>query len=666
LSDSKPQNDTLEFKAIGLKVGLEVHQQLATREKLFCDCPVSTPASSTKPLILKSETIDGDFPIQFTRVLRASRSELGEVDAAAQFEALRESRIRYYCNDASSCLVEVDEEPPHELNQEALQTSLIFALALGSRIVDEMHVMRKIVVDGSNTSGFQRTLVIALNGALVYNSGKSSVKVQGVSLEEDAARALVPESRSSTEREDKAYILDRLGIPLVEVALAPIEGTPEDVREAAGVLGRLMRSTGRIARGLGTIRQDLNISVLNGNVIEVKGVQRLDQIPKVVTYESARQVFFVRLAKEIEEKIGRNIDVSTFDVTNVFVNTKSDVLKHSLSDLHKPEIRCIVAKKFAGYIGRENSFGSRLGKELGSIARSYGLGGVIHSDELPKYGITVEEIQRVRVAANSTKSDAFVLLSGERSKVEACINTLISRLRFATIGVPAETRVATPENETAFLRPRPGSARMYPETDIPLIRISKQEIESLRRFVPEPWDALVAKFASEYDLPRHLAERLYDSDYRSLFERVISRTKLGPRLVASVLIDTLQSLTREGFAVDQIQERSLEEIFHSLDNGDFAKEALPKILSFFADEPLLSIRNALQKAGLHAIGEGELTRIVDGAIRDNRELISSKGMAGQSTLIGRVMQQVRGKADGKIVSKIVSERLKAYLETARD
>ena len=177
--------------------------------------------------------------------------------------------MNYIAPFETTCLVEADEEPPHPISLEGLDTALIFGLSLDSRVLDEVHVMRKIVVDGSNTSGFQRTAVIALGGELRYAKEKR-VKVQSISLEEDAARTI------KDEKGGRTYALDRLGTPLVEVALAPIEGSPADAEEAAKTLGKLMRSTGRVARGIGTIRQDLNISVMNGKVIEVKGVQRLD------------------------------------------------------------------------------------------------------------------------------------------------------------------------------------------------------------------------------------------------------------------------------------------------------------------------------------------------------------------------------------------------------
>jgi len=52
------------------------------------------------------------------------------------------------------------------MSREALESALMVALLLGSNVVDEVHVMRKIVIDGSNTTGFQRTSVLGLGGRL--------------------------------------------------------------------------------------------------------------------------------------------------------------------------------------------------------------------------------------------------------------------------------------------------------------------------------------------------------------------------------------------------------------------------------------------------------------------------------------------------------------------
>jgi glutamyl-tRNA(Gln) amidotransferase subunit E len=634
--------NALDYEAIWLKVGLEVHQQLATSTKLFCACP---------PFIGDEDEVVSDKTSEFRRILRPASSELGEIDEAAEFESRHVIRVKYIASKTSSCLVEADEEPPHPISKEALETALLFSLALKSRIADEIHVMRKIVVDGSNTSGFQRTAIISLGGELQY--GSSAVAVQTIGLEEDACRAVRDDGEHEAER---TYALDRLGTPLVEVALAPIHGSPEDVESAARTLGRLMRATGRVARGLGTIRQDLNISVMNGKVIEVKGVQRLDQIRKVVLFEGTRQKFFFDLAKEIREKLGENLKIQTHDVTDLFRNSQSNVIKKALAKGNSG-VLCITVKGFAGFIGRENKFHSRLGSELGAIAKTYGLGGVFHSDELPNYGITEEEIARTQSQTNLSARDAFVLIAGERHIITKAAEALRKRLQHSTAGVPAETRAAILEGETSFLRPRPGAARMYPETDIPLIQVPPETLEKLRGEIPEPWEKQVADFTLKYDLPRQLGEPMFDSDRKDLFERVIESAKLSPRYVASVLIDTFLSLSRNGIPVESIDDETILQIFEALSAGKFAKEALPEILRQISAQPRMSLEDALSKSAFGMIGEAELSKVIDEVIQQNIELVNAKGASAHSLLMGKVMQRVRGKAEGKLVNETLAKRL---------
>lgn len=636
--------EEIDLKSINLKVGLEVHQQLATPTKLFCACP---------PFGEGEEEIDLENTPTFTRILRPVTSELGEVDVAAQFESRKEVVVTYFAPAENTCLVEADEEPPHPISREAMDTAMIFALALESRIIDEVHVMRKIVVDGSNTSGFQRTAVVALGGRLKYDEGKE-VKVQSISVEEDAARAV----KSDKMGADRAYALDRLGSPLVEVALAPIEASAEDPEQAAVTLGKMLRSTGRIARGIGTIRQDLNVSVMGGSVIEVKGVQRLDQFKKVIKYEAARQKFFYDLSSEIKEKIGENLNISKVDVTELFRKTSSKILRKSLAE-ESSDVICIVIKGFAGFIGRENEFHARLGKELGSIAKSYGLGGVFHSDELPNYGITPGEVRNVRANEKLEDNDAFILVTGRSQKTRIVADALISRLnQAATIGLPPETRAASIDGETTFIRPRPGSARMYPETDIPLIEVRDETLNRLRREIPEPWEKLVEGFTTKYSLPNQLGEPLFDSDRRSLFEKVISETGLSPTFVASTLVDSFLSLSRSGVQVDSIKDERLLQLFKGLNEGKFAKEAVQDILREMAAIPSSSFDEILSRKGFGRISKDELRQIIDEIVEQNSNLIATKGVDGaKSTLMGKVMQRVRGKVDGKEVSEELGSRL---------
>jgi len=267
----------MDYKKLGLKCGLEIHRQLDTKHKLFCDCP--TRMEEREPvMILKRK----QHPVA---------SELGEVDVAAQYEFLRNRTFHYQVFPGEDCLVECDEEPIHPVNQEALEIALQIALLLNCTIPEEIHVMRKTVIDGSNTAAFQRTMVIGLDGFIEYKGKR--MEITHVSLEEDAA-AIIEE-----KEKDVIFRLNRLGIPLVEIGTGLLVNySPEEVEDIAHMIGMICRSTGKVKRGIGTVRQDVNVSIKAGNRVEIKGIQKLGLVSKVIELEVQRQLSLPKVEKE--------------------------------------------------------------------------------------------------------------------------------------------------------------------------------------------------------------------------------------------------------------------------------------------------------------------------------------------------------------------------------
>lgn len=618
-----------------VKVGLEIHQQLASANKLFCECP-----------IVKSE----ELPLSFRRRLRPAQSETGKLDPAAVFEFTKGRSNVYLWNPESSCLVEADEEPPHQLNGEALDIVLQIAGLLHSNIVDEVHVMRKIVIDGSNTTGFQRTAVIGLGGYLDVEGVR--VGVQSVTVEEDAARII------GEDDESRRFGLDRLAVPLVEVALDPIAGSPEAVGRVALYLGRTFRSTGRVARGLGTIRQDLNVSVKGGRVVEVKGVQKLNLLPKVVAYEVARQLGLLEVSSKLKERGVRTVECGQLDASGLLLNTGSRVIRARL--MEGGTVLCIRAGGLRGLMGWEPSPGIRLGKEVAEVARVNGLGGIIHSDEFLKQGISQEEEEALRRQCGAGKDAALILLAGPASKVERAVLRVIQRLKQAAEGVPAETRSATEDGESRFMRPRPGAQRMYPETDVPDVVIAGDRLSALAKLVPESWEQTVSRYERKYSLSRDLAVKLLDSDFLDFFEGLESRLGLEPSLVASILVDLPVRLAREGIPEDALGQETIAEVLKAIDSGMIAKEAAPDVLRSIGRGESKSVSEAVERLGLSPIDASRLSEIIESVIRSSRVLIEAKGEATFSQLMGQVMAQVRGRADGRLVSRLLKERLAAF------
>lgn len=625
-----------------IRCGLEIHQMLDTREKLFCSCPTE---------IIKDP---GDLTVW--RKLRVAKSEIGEIDPAALFEYEKGLSFTYEGYSSSTCLVELDEEPPHELNREALELTLKFALMVGAHVVDELHVMRKIVIDGSNTTGFQRTVLVALGGEI--RVGDKTIPLQTICLEEDAARKISEDK----EKRVVTYRLDRLGVPLIEVATAPVITSPEEARDVALRIGLLLRSLGRVKRGLGTIRQDLNVSVEGGAKVEIKGVQYLDLIPKVVQYEALRQKNLLEIRDELRRR-GVDEDMLAFnpvEVTELFQNTKSKVAKQALSA--GGVALALKLPRFAGLLGREIQPGRRLGTELADRARYRAeVGGLFHSDELPGYGITREEVDSVKSKLGCGDNDAFVLVFERRDKALDALRAAWERAVEALHGVPEETRAANPDGTSRYMRPRPGSARMYPETDVRPIRVSREWLEKLRLELPEPPEKTLEKLRERYSLPESIAWMLFDTQQLYLFEELVTKTGAPPVLVASTLTNTLVSLRRDGVPVENITEEHLADLFKLVAKGQIAKEAVPDVLRELALNPDESVEEAVTKVGVVALSVEKLKEIVAGIILENSEYVREKGEKAFGKIMGIVMEKVRGRVDGKIVADVVREEIRRFL-----
>jgi glutamyl-tRNA(Gln) amidotransferase subunit E len=626
------------FEDLKVRVGFEIHQQLSTSSKLFCNC--------------ECKDAHGDYDYDFIRLLRPAKSELGGVDKAALFEYTKMNTIKYHSKRGLSCLVEADEEPPHDINGDALETVLLFSLALNSNIVDEAHVMRKLVIDGSNVSGFQRTMLVSTGGCLRVDDSKD-VGVQSICLEEDAAKLL------SNNASFKEYGLDRLGIPLVEIALEPISGSPSEVMHVALTLGRLLRGSKRVARGLGSIRQDVNVSVNDGAVVEIKGVQQLSQLVKVIEYETKRQFGLIKIAEEFKK---RNVDDGSIgdeivDVTFLFKNSNSNIIKKITKD---PEsaLLSIRIQELNGLFGYEPSDGIRIGKELGEFVRFFGLGGIFHSDELPNYGITVNDVERIKELLNLSSNDAFIILGGNKKKISRVIKPLIFRLIQFKYGVTAETRAAGIDGTTFFLRPRAGSARMYPETDILPIPIGSDFLNSIRQKIPLPWNQLIAHLIDKYSLNVKLAEQIFDSDYFDVFEKIVLSSKnIKPTFIASKLTEDIVSLTRNDLDKSLLTDDIVKEIFYHLDNGLIAKESIILIFEKIMKKECTSVKEAIESLNLKKMGDDELHKILNNILTDNIHIIREKGINSISTLMGKSMSVLRGKVDGYKINQYLKDQV---------
>jgi glutamyl-tRNA(Gln) amidotransferase subunit E len=629
---------SLDYEKLGLRVGFEIHQELETH-KLFCECP--------------SRLRDEKSEMVVARRLRPTQSEMGEVDRAALAEAIKGKGFGYQLCPDSVCLVELDEEPPHLVNEEALDVTLQIALMLNAKPVDEIHTMRKIVIDGSNTAGFQRTMLVATDGFVEVEGKKFSIPT--ICLEEDAARKM-GEDESSVD-----YRLDRLGIPLVEIATGAEFSDPETPAKVALYIGQMLRATGRVKRGIGTIRQDINISIARGARQEIKGVQELKLIPEVIRREVQRQLGLLEIRDELKRRGAQKVRLDIFDVSEVFKNTDCEFIRRALE--RGGGAFAVRLPKFAGLIGLELQPGRRFGTELADRARLYGkVSGIFHTDEIPRYGISGQEVKNLKETLRALDEDAVIIVADVKQKAEAALEAVIERVNQAFDGVLEGTRRALPDGNTEFMRPLPGAERMYPETDIPPISVTGERLRRLRAHLPELPEKKVERFMESYGLSRELAKRMVFSENLPLFEKLIEKTGAEPTTIAATLEETLVSIRREGVKVENIRTSDLEVIFSQVASGTLARGAIPEVLKVVAGG--LSVDEAVEKLGLRLLEKSEVEKLVGEAVRDNLELVKTRGMGALGPLMGVVMEKVRGKADGKLVHELLRREIEKLTSNA--
>ncbi|MEM3154231.1 MAG: Glu-tRNA(Gln) amidotransferase subunit GatE [Candidatus Woesearchaeota archaeon] len=598
-----------------IKCGLEIHQQLDTK-KLFCEC--DSVIQENNPLYT------------IMRKLRAVVGETGEVDVAAAQEAMKGKKYLYEGYDENCCLIELDEEPPRGLRSEALTAAIQVAKLFKAKFVDEVQVMRKTVVDGSNTSGFQRTALVAYNGKI--DSTLGIVSIPSIIVEEDSCRIINDEPDQSTFR------LDRLGIPLLEISTAPDIVSPGHAQEVAEKIGLLLRSTGKVKRGLGTIRQDLNVSIEDGERVEIKGAQDLKLIPKLVELEALRQQNLLDIKKELEKRNVRDVIAQIMDCTRLLINSKAKIIQSTIAK--GGVVLGIKLSEFKGLIGKEVQPGRRLGTEFSDRARvAAGVGGIFHSDELPNYGILPDEVDKIAKHLDCGARDAFVLVADMKSKAERALQAVIVRAKDALHGVPKEVRRANDDGTTAFMRPMPGAARMYPETDVLPIRLTKKMIDEVE--LPELIEHRIARY-EKLGLGHDLAELTAKSDRSALFDDFVKSFKgLKPAYIAELLMTAERTIKRQ-FGIEICpSDEDYCAILQALEHEEISKESILEILK--EKKP---VRDILHKYRL--MSEGELLRALTRIVENNKGLPFN-------ALIGKAMAELRGKASGQKIVELLKK-----------
>jgi len=634
-----------DYEKLGLKAGLEVHQQLDTG-KLF----IRTQSTLTE---------ETDFVVE--RKLRPVPSELGEYDKTALDAFKRNETFCYSGKRENISLVELDEEPPQPLDKEALRTALEITLLCNSKPVSKAVPMRKTVIDGSNTSAFQRTMLLSLGGHFLIktpheNEKEKRIGVQTIILEEDAARPI------KREQGKAQYNLDRLGIPLIELATDPDIRTPEEAITTAAKIGEIMRLTSKVKRGKGTIRQDVNVSIAQGARCEIKGCQELEQIGALVEKEVERQLDLLALGKKLKhayakqleragedkQKISSQLFIEPKEVTKAFDGTACKFIKEK----SVWGIKISGAKGFLGEKVGEKRFGS----ELSAYAKATGVSGLLHRDEMPAYGIIQKEIDSICYLLGCSAEDNFVLIVAPEGSAHKGFEAIRERFLFAFNGVPSETRGALEDASSEYQRPLSGEARMYPETDLLPEIITDKMLKEIKRSLPLSVESRIGLY-TQWGLSTNHVEEMKLSNYARFFETCVEKGA-NAKVTASLLLQTLTELKREKIEVEKIKLAQIEELLLSEAQGQINKNNLALALTEIAKgatvEEVLSAKKSVE------VDSEAVRKKIAEIVSQNLPLVQGKGMGAMGPLMGDIMKIPELKmVDGKLLSELLKKEILA-------
>jgi len=607
---------TIDYKKIGFRAGLEIHQQLEGG-KLFCSCPG----------VLRQD--EPSFEIK--RKLHLVAGEGGKVDVAAKYQHSEDKEFIYQAYD-STCLVELDSEPPHRINPVALNTALEIAILLNCTIIPLTQIMRKTVINGSNTGGFQRTVMIARDGYIETSKGK--VGIDSLFLEEDSARPILKEKNRVT------YRLDRLGIPLVEITTKPDLKSAEHVKEAALIIGDIIRSS-KVRRGIGTIRQDLNISIKGSHRVEIKGFQDTKIMEKTVNLEITRQEMYLDFIN-YKFKLQDIVDVTDL-ITPELTWMKNGIESgYSFVAFRLPE--------FNGRLKKTKEANVWMGHEISGYAKTRGFGGIVHSDEdMNKYKFSLSEIKNLEKKLEVKKNDAWIMVLGNKHESERMISELIFPFLCGLKNSnPSEVRNCLADGSTEFLRPMPGSSRMYPETDCELLHLGRNKVNEVKRNLSELRSVILKKLKKE-GLSQDMLTILFKENKIEEFKE-INHVIMIPKLVGKALLLMPKEIAGK-------VKKPISEIEKSL-TTDILIFILEKVKSKELSESDL-------KVVLEKIVNGEsvekaikIEKVELGEIESKvKKIIESNPGLRPNAYMGIVMKEFKGKLSGGDAMKVIMKVL---------
>lgn len=624
-----------DYAKVGFKAGLEVHQQLLTKSKLFCRCPAG-------------RLHDEGYHSEILRHMRPTLSELGEYDGTALMEFKTQKEIIYHIDYETVCTYEMDDTPPFMIDDEALDISIEIGLLYGAAIVDELHIARKQYLDGSIPTGFQRTAITCVGGKVPYKDRE--IGLIQMSIEEDSCR----------EREDvghrRVYITDRLGMPLIETVTKPEMKTPQEIADVNHIIRKLARTTGKVRTGMGAGRQDVNVSVEGGTRIEIKGVPRISEIPLLAYHESMRQWNLLRLRDELHARgiTEESFKSQTADVTSLLRKTKFSPIKAAIDRGWK--VNCVNLIGFKDLLNWETQTDTYFSREISDRVRVIAclttLPNILHSDNA-RENLSASEWNKLKAHIGATENDTIVLVWGDDRDYDTGAKEIVIRAKEATIGIPSETRQALRDGTVGFERILPGPERMYPDTDLPPVFISPERRKKIIDGMPTPfWET--EKWYKEIGLKEEYFDKLTLSGKAELFEKAVKEYDIEPNLAFKILVLFNDKLRKDGYDTEYLNDDAYLNLFEAYKNGDIVREGL-----CYTMETICVNKGYTEMLMPDIASKEEIAETIKIKKKELENETIRKPEKYNQILMGKVMDKLRGRANGKDVMELISNGAEA-------
>ncbi len=614
-----------DYDRIGFMSGLEVHQQLKTKHKLFCKCPAG--------IYQKFDEYDA----RVIRHMRPTLSELGEYDGTALMEFKTRKEIIYHLSNDTACTYDVDDTPPFRLNPEALEIAIKISLLSKMNIVGEVHITRKQYLDGSIPTGFQRTGIIGIEGKIKLKH--KEIRLIQLSLEEDSCREV------SDIGHTRIYRTDRLGMPLIETVTYPDCNNPDEVKETCDFIRFLNRSTNLVRTGIGAGRQDVNVSCRGGSRVEIKGVAHSKWIPELTHNEAYRQWALLAVKEKLSEKFSDHSNWKTEPKElNGFFKPKNQMLRDAL--IQKNKVYAVNLKGFKGILSHFTQPGKMFADEItdrlkviACLEKPF----MTHSEELEPL-LSDAEWNEILVMLEAKPDDAQIIFWGPQDDIKTALETIEERCLMAFEGVPNETRKSFENGTTIFERVLPGADRMYPDTDSAPIPLENAYIEELSKDLPSDIIERYHKL-KKWNIPEDTYTYIFSKNHFRLIERIIEELKVDPVFAGTFIGHTLKFVEGHYKPADAFNCKSILAMFRYLKKQQIDFELAKKMIPVLYEFPKMDFDSVLESINFKRISKDEIMSHIP-FLKNKFNTI--KRLDDEQNMIDWIMGELRETATGNI------------------